>query len=260
MSIIWQSDLTQANCVLAGYEDDSFQRQNGAGTFNDTTVAWPMVPVSAPGGRAGNALQYTIPSNYRRYETHPVNAQDIATQANSLYFGVPFYTGSGFPAGTNYQVITQWRQSDSTGSPVCAVEWLGGNLMLTGGWGIDTGNQTRLQYTQTIMTGPATQTWYNMVVRIGPWTTSENTATIDVWINGTQYLSNYTLKPATNYAGSTRWKQGIYHDNANAAATIYHAQHTIATTYAEADPTPYTGPSAVPVYSEFARNGMFFAG
>lgn len=233
----WRLDTTANDVVAGGCEDDPFQRQNGAGTTNDNTVPWPAVITDGPAAM-GRAIQLTIPNNYRRYECHPPDAMDIT--GGTLFFGDAFYLEPGGLSvnATGYQVVNQWRQSDSTGSPVAAIEVINGNIMLTGGWGIDPNNQTRLQYTQTLLASPQTGHRYNLVVKISNFSTVEGASTIDVWIDGAQVLTNFTIPPATIIGGSTRWKFGIYHDATNPGGTIWHTAAAVDDTFAAVDPTP----------------------
>ena len=251
----WKMDYTQANVVAAGCVDDSFQRENAAGVFNDNSVPWPATIVTAPAGMGGRAAIFTIPNNYMRYEMVP-NIEFGAGETH--YFGDAFYLAAGglSTTATNWQVIQQIRQSSAQGSPPVAIEVLGGNLMLTGGYGIDGGTPTRLAYQRTLLTGVQTQVRYNVVYRINNFSTAENTSSIDVWVNGTQVLTGYVIPPPTLVGGTSYWKLGVYHDPANPGGTIYHAGTAVGDTFAAVDPSLSTSGTGKPTVNAGADTSV----
>lgn len=233
-------DMTQANAVAAGAQDTPWNRETATSGGGDTSVPWPPVIQAAPTAMGGGrAVKFTVPAAYKRYEMVPNAAREMQA-GDTLYFGGAVYldTDGISVNATNFQVVWQWRQDDNTGSPSAAIEIIGGAIKLTGGYGIDTVNPARLQYSQTLLTGAVTGHRYNIVARITNFATTESTSKIDIWIDGVQRLTNFTIPPATIIGGGNYWKQGVYHDPANPGGTVWHAAVKIGGSYAAVDPTP----------------------
>lgn len=241
---VWAAvlDGTYTTNVQAGFEDDSWNRETAAGNDASSGIAWPINLVTAPGGHPGQAIPYALPSASKRYES--VAATSYFNDGDGpFYFGMSFYLDSSFPVsgGGDYQVITQLRQDDSTGSPGMSLEVRSGTLRATGGYGV-LGASPASQYAYDIQlaTGITTATWYNVVWSMN-FSATAGGSVLNVWLNGTQVLTSYTVPPPTVIGAGTYWKSGLYHDPASApAATIYQAGLALGRSYDSVDPTTFT--------------------
>lgn len=236
----WSAKLdgTVTTNVAAGYQDLSYNRQTAAGDDTASGIAWPISLVSAPGGRQGQAIPYALPTASKRYEGQP-NHQDFG-DGDNFYFGQAFYLGTGFPtAGGSYQVIEQMRQVDTTGSPAMALEIRSGQIRLSGQYGIlGASPASQYQYDLLVLDAVQVGVWYYVVYRMS-FSTAAHTSTIDMWVNGTQRISSYTIPGPTVIGGRTYRKQGLYHDPTLGAATVYQAGQAFGTSYAAVDPTGF---------------------
>jgi hypothetical protein len=247
MTLIWKADLNQANSTLAGFNSSGSQRQNGAGTFNDTTVPWPMIPVGSPGGRPENSLKFTIPNNYRRYEANPEHM--TFNNGDSYYFGNAVYFGSDFPLSTppDYQIFEQIHQAWGSWSPPIAFEAMNNSLYLTGGNGlirsVDAGAPTNTWAHSQVLMPLELQTWYNYVYYVENFSNQPATTKVSMWVNGVQVLNAYTLPCPSIVQGDASTddsyrKIGFYHRETIPGGTVYHSGTSLATSLVEADPTP----------------------
>jgi hypothetical protein len=246
-STSWTADLNQPDAVTAGYQNMNWNIEPSG------IVTFPPPVVPAPYGRAGRAVQTRLPDAGKRNELQPdgINYQD----GDSLWEGFAFCLGPETDrqatAGSGYQVIWQLRPNNDTGSPPAALEVRNGNLLLTGGYnrpdptGVTAQGGT-YSYSQTLLTGIATQTWYHVILFVGLWSVY-NSGRIDVWVNDASVLSNFIPPPGTNYpqpAGQTPTgsylKCGIYHDIANRGMTNYIADHKVGSSYNAVNPAQPT--------------------
>jgi hypothetical protein len=243
-SFQWKADETQATNVAAGFVNSGSQRQNGAGTFNDTTVAWPINYVTAPYNRPGKALNFTIPENYRRYETVPSHSDFYP--GDTFFFGTAFALDANFPLDANdYQIFDQIHQAWGSWSPPVALEIRNNELRVTGGNGLirsisATDPIDTWSYSISLMP-LSKETWYNVVYKISNFSMQPSTSTLDIWVNGTQVLTNHTILPPTIVQGDAAGigsyrKCGIYHRESLPALTIYESGHATGLTYAYVDP------------------------
>jgi hypothetical protein len=260
----WKEDSSQADVVAAGYENDSYNRETAAGSDGASGLAWPILLTAAPGGRAGRAVPFVVPAGAHRYEI--VAATNYAMPGDTWFYGLASYLGAGFPTGgATFQVITQLRQSSDTGSPVACLEVRNGQIRLSGGYQVDGASPaSQYQYDLLVLDNVQLTTWYNIVFRVSNFSEAVGQSTIDVWINGVQCITSFTIPCATVYPDTTgdvgtAWKHGIYHDTSLGATTIYHTAAAQGTTYAAVDPTPpvttYTGAVALSGTSTLTTSG-----
>lgn len=247
-SIWWNATTgpgsTAITNVDAGWLDEPSQRETASGQFSDTTVPWPITLVPAPGGRPGLAVPVSVPANYQRYEQEP-HHQDFGDGDGPWFFSQAFYLGPNYPLNYinpsdtyAYQVIEQMRQDSTVGSPVVAFEARNGGLQLSGGNNVNTNSPSAWSYGQTLA-ALATQTWYALVYAMN-FSATAGASTLNVWLNGTQVLANFTIPPPTVIAGTgngrTLRKMGIYHKSDSPAATLWQAGAAFGPTSASVDP------------------------
>lgn len=237
----WSANFDTANdIVAAGFHDYDYNRQTAAGNGGNSGLPWPIPLEAAPGGRDEKAVPFYLPANSKRDEAVPDVGGTFYASNDSYYFGQAFYLDAGFPAGTNYQVISQFRQANDQSSPGIAFEILGDELRLTGGYGIY-GDGATYQYSETLKTGLNTEAWYSLIFKVEGFSYGDHHTKVTVWLDGTKLLTDYqvaapTVVPTADDAdGATYWKVGLYHDPANAAGTIYQAGHAFGDTYAAVD-------------------------
>lgn len=241
----FKPDETQANNVLAGWDDDSWQRQTATpgapnNGYNDNSVPYPIPYVDAPGGRPGKALNFTIPDNYIRYEVvYPEYAE--ANIGDSFYYGLAFYLGANFPLdATNYQLIDQLHQGWGSFSPPIEFDAHKGGLFLNGGYGLPNGNTnpTEYQYTNvSLVASLEKERWYNLIYYVENFSETPGASKITVWVDGVNVLDQFTIPCPTIVQGATYRKSGIYHSSTIVTGgTVYQAGHAIGKSYAYVDP------------------------
>jgi hypothetical protein len=240
--LVWKAATdppsTVTTNVAAGYADNSSQRQNGAGQFNDTSTPWPLPVTAAPGGRPGRAVKVAVPANYRRVEMtftapHP---SYFAAGDGPWWFGNAVYLEQWSIADPAFQTIEQIKQASTDGSPPIAFEVSDGALIVGGGWGIDTANPARLQWRQRLLEGVQLGQWIAYAYRLDRFSAAEGGTRLTVVVNGVELLTDFVVPPPTIIGGDSYRKQGLYHSASLPAATIWHAGAALGSTYESVDP------------------------
>lgn len=208
------------------------------GGVNDGTTgatdAWqsatPVVDTGLIGWNSGQALHISVPADgsstpggtataptdaYQRCEQYPdlsaVPGVSGGVWGNGFtgYFGLSVKLDTDFPinpretgGGVAWQVITQWK-NDGTGSPPVELKIGGSQLFLdgnSGGWSVNIAPVTAGNR-------------YDIILGL-TFSEAPTTSTANVWVNGTQYLTNFHPTGAGFlYTGvNSYWKAGIYRE------------------------------------------------
>lgn len=207
---------------LAGYFDDM---DTGASyNFQSTT---PVSATGVSGFTYGTAAQITLPANGaqnpgtgatantdggQRCELEPrlagvsgIGSDGMIGPGEGGYFGISVLLDANYPTtATSWQNIQQWK-NDGGGSPPIEMGINKGRLYLDGN------NGAWLIPVCQVLPGQR----YNIVTQLA-FTESASTSNINVWVNGTQFVTNgKPVGAGLLYAGVlSYWKVGSYRDAA----------------------------------------------
>ncbi|MDL5154691.1 polysaccharide lyase [Actinomycetospora termitidis] len=216
---IWQASLSGPD-PLRNFRDTPYN--------NDGAPAPRLV--DAPEVDGAKALEFTVPGGGRRSELEP-NTQ-FYREGDEAWFGFAWNLPDDFPVNAQgWQVLAQWKNSGD-GSPPIEVKVEGGQFKLDGGAG---GEDPGGNYF-SVPIGPAlTGRQTDIVVHIR-FSTDPTKASVDVWQNGQQRLTDYKPPGGTRYEGDDSYlKTGIYRDSAiSETANLFLMDARIANSYESA--------------------------
>jgi hypothetical protein len=209
---LWDSDFTRSG--LSHFQSTP---------WNQVGAPAPTL-VNSPSTAGARGLQFTMPGGGTRSEVEP--ATSTFKEGDDRWFGFSVYLPAGFPNQvTSWQLLTQWK-NDGTGSPPLEVTVGKGNLWIFGGYGHPTGPKSFAVPISAADTGRPIDLVFHIVFSRDP-----ARASVNVWRDGTQRITNYhptggTLYPNSASANPTGslidyWKMGLYRDPAITQPATY---------------------------------------
>ena len=189
--LVWQADFTNAG--LNNFKSTP---------WNDVGAAAPTIVPSSVNAPPAKAAEFDVPAGGTRSEIEPTVTN--FTEGADYYFRDSYTLPSTFPvAETSWQVITQWKNSD-TGSPPVELKIGHGNVILDGGYGYPTGAAGSKYWTQTL--APAATARQQTVILHIHFSANPSVGSIDAWVDGTRLLTGYHPIGGTLYPGAKKTK------------------------------------------------------
>jgi hypothetical protein len=190
---LWNAAI--ATTGLKGFKDTPY---NITGSASVTVVDGPP-----------KAIRFSVPSGSQRAEIEPDVGEFSEGQAR--YFRLTYVLPASFPADPRgFQLATQWK-NDGDGSPPLELRIEKGHFVLGGGYGRPGGSRLFSTDVAPVITGRPV----DIVVGVR-FSSDPAKGRVDVWLDGTQKVTDYRPPGGTLYPGrSSYWKVGLYRDTGN---------------------------------------------
>jgi len=180
--------LPQGGDLLAGFIRSDYNERDG----RPEQIASPDVP-------GQQALQFTVEGDGERSELRPRIGDQV--EGNVQYYSYSAGLAPDFPTdASTWQLLLQWHQYGSSGSPPVAVEVRQNRVMLSA-------EGKDMQDLGPVRGGDRV----DLTMRIAFSRDSER-GTVDVWRSGEHVLRGYHPPGGTMFDGGDYMKVGIYRD------------------------------------------------